>query len=164
MEGKLLLSHYKNVLVKCSSTLTSRCSHTICFVSKPRGGCQGSGIPIKVVHTAAKGEWWRWVSTCIPKVWPIISMYSQHHLHLHSTRFNPRWRKLGRLLSATNCNSTVSHPFDYRREVTLRWARPWGSWESTELRRQWSHLWRIIRRLLTDCGPPRGGSVPFTRI
>lgn len=86
------LSDDKNVLVKFRGKMliNTLCSHTICFVSKLGGGCQGSSIPIKVVHAAQKGEWCCWVSTCIPKVWPIISMYSQHHLHLHSTRFNPR--------------------------------------------------------------------------
>lgn len=61
------------------------------------------------------------LSTCIPEVWPIISMYSQQHLRRRAARVNPLvWGGLASgLVSAANWNSTVSRPFDYRQEVTL---------------------------------------------
>lgn len=81
MEGKILESHYNNEDALVDGKFRGRvliatlCSHTICFENKHCGGCQrGNGITIKVVHIEQQGEWYCWVSTCIPNVCPIIPL------------------------------------------------------------------------------------------
>lgn len=55
------------------------CSDTICFANKHCGGCQrGNGVAFKVAHMERRGERCCWVSTCVPKVCPIIPLYSQY--------------------------------------------------------------------------------------
>lgn len=86
--------------VQCSGKMliTTVFSDTICFANKHCSGCQrGNGITFKVVHIEWIGEWCCWVSTCIPKVGPIIPLYSHTVYSPYiRLRFNPRFRK-GRL-------------------------------------------------------------------
>lgn len=74
--------------------ITTLCSDTICFANKHCGGCQrGNGIAFKVANIEQRGERCCWVSTCIPKVCPII--YSQYNVS--SPTFSPdlthAWRR-----------------------------------------------------------------------
>lgn len=58
--------------------ITTEQPDTICFVNKHCGGCRrGNGIALKVAHVEQRGDSCRWVSTCIPKVSPIILLDSQ---------------------------------------------------------------------------------------